>query len=91
MFPCFVLVIELFITYIILIRPLKVVLLKENIDVFYMVLCTLVIHMHVPKYLWSDTIFYACHLINRVSSILHSKTPFSFFLLQPCFPFYLDI
>ena len=38
--------------------------------------------MHVPKAFWTDAIFYACHLINRMSSsMLHDKI--LFFCLYP--------
>jgi len=39
---------------------------------------TIMIHMHVLKYLWVDAVLSACHLINKMpSSVLHSKIPFS--------------
>ena len=48
---------------------------------------TIKIHMSVPKYLWSDVVLTACHLINRTSSsvlkkisifcLFPNKTPFS--------------
>jgi len=39
----------------------------------------IIIHMSVPKYLWSDAVLSACHLINRMpSSVLDKKI--SFFL-----------
>jgi len=39
---------------------------------------TIMIHMSVPKYLWSDVVLSACHLINRIpSSVLNKKSPFS--------------
>jgi len=39
---------------------------------------TMMIHIHVPKYLWVDAVLSAYHLINRMpSSILHGKIPFS--------------
>ena len=39
---------------------------------------TIMFHMHVPKYLWSETVLSACHLINKMlSSVLGGKTPFS--------------
>ena len=39
---------------------------------------TMMIHMHVPKYLWADVVLSACHLINRMpSSVLHGKISFS--------------
>ena len=38
----------------------------------------MMIHMHVPKYLWVDAVLCACHLINRMpSSVLHDKISFS--------------
>ena len=38
----------------------------------------MMIHMHVPKYLWANAVLSACHLINRMPSlVLHSKIPFS--------------
>ena len=37
------------------------------------------IHMSVPKYLWSDNVLSACHLINRMlSSVLDGKIHFSY-------------
>jgi len=40
---------------------------------------TLMIHMSVPKYLWSDVVLSACYLINRMhSSVLDKKSPFPF-------------
>ncbi|KAG6422620.1 hypothetical protein SASPL_119199 [Salvia splendens] len=39
---------------------------------------TLISHMHVPKYLWSDAVLTACFLINMMpSSVLHGDIPFS--------------
>jgi len=39
---------------------------------------TIMFHMHVLKYLWSETVLSACHLINKMpSSILGEKIPFS--------------
>ena len=38
-------------------------LLNENIHILDLARI-LVIHMHVPKYLWSDAVLSACHLIN---------------------------
>ncbi|KAG6387188.1 hypothetical protein SASPL_152374 [Salvia splendens] len=39
---------------------------------------TLMFHMHVPKYLWSDVVLTACFLINKMpSSVLHGDIPFS--------------
>ena len=39
---------------------------------------TLMIHMSVPKYLWSDAVLSACYLINRMPSyVLDKKSPFS--------------
>jgi len=35
------------------------------------------IHMHVPKYLWSDAMLSTCYLINKISSLLHGKVSFS--------------
>ena len=38
----------------------------------------MMIHMHVPKYLWADAVLSVCHLINRMpSSVLHGKISFS--------------
>ena len=35
---------------------------------------TMMIHMHVLKYLWVDAVLSACHLINRMpSSVFHEK------------------
>ena len=40
---------------------------------------TLMSHMHVPKYIWSDVVLTACFLINRMpSSVLHGDTSFSY-------------
>jgi len=40
---------------------------------------TLMIHMSVPKYLWSDAVLSACYLINRMfSSVLDERSPFSY-------------
>ncbi|KAG6385467.1 hypothetical protein SASPL_154302 [Salvia splendens] len=48
---------------------------------------TLMSHMHVPKYLWSDAVLTACFLINRMpSSVLHRDIPFS--CLHPDKPLY---
>ncbi|KAG6431871.1 hypothetical protein SASPL_103441 [Salvia splendens] len=48
---------------------------------------TLMSHMHVPKYLWSDAVLTACFLINRMpSSVLHGDIPFS--CLHPDKPLY---
>jgi len=39
---------------------------------------TMMIHMHVLKYLWADAVLSACHLINRMPSlVLHGKISFS--------------
>jgi len=39
---------------------------------------TIMLHMSVLKYLWSDAMLSACHLINRMPSfILDKKSPFS--------------
>ena len=38
---------------------------------------TMMIHMHVPKYLWDDAVLSACHLINRMSSVFYGKILFS--------------
>ena len=51
----------------------------------------MMIHMHVPKYLWADAVLSAYHLINRMtSSVLHGKIHFlclypdnSIFLVPP--------
>ena len=37
---------------------------------------TIMIHMSVPKYLWSDVVLSACHLINRMSSFVLDKKIF---------------
>ena len=38
---------------------------------------TMMIHMHVLKYLWADAVLSACHLINRMPySVLHGKNSF---------------
>jgi len=34
---------------------------------------TIMIHMSVPKYLWSDTVLSACHLINRMPLLFSIK------------------
>ena len=48
---------------------------------------TLMSHMHVPKYLWSDVVLTACFLINRMSScVLHGDISFS--CLHPNKPLY---
>jgi len=40
---------------------------------------TMMIHMNVPKYLWSEAVLSAWHLINRMpSSVLNGKVSFSF-------------
>jgi hypothetical protein len=42
------------------------------------VACCLLIHMHVPKQLWSDVVLTACYLINRMSSsVLDGTSPHS--------------
>ena len=39
---------------------------------------TLMIHMSLPKYLWSDVVLSACYLINRMhSSVLNKRSLFS--------------
>lgn len=38
---------------------------------------TLIIHMHIPKYLRSNATIYAHHLINRMSSLLFGKSLFA--------------
>jgi len=62
----------------VLIHPNKMELPKENIDILD-VARTLMIHMSVPKYLWSDAVLSACYLINRMfSSVLDERSPFSY-------------
>ena len=40
---------------------------------------TIMIHMSVPKYLWSDTMLSACYLINKMpSSVLNKNSSFSY-------------
>lgn len=43
---------------------------------------TIIIQVHVSKYLWFDVILYACNLINRMPFyFLYVKTFFSLFIL----------
>ena len=51
-------------------------LLKENKYILD-VAKTLMIHMSVPKYLWSDVVLNACYLINMMHSVLNKSSPFS--------------
>jgi len=42
--------------------------------------------MHVPKYLWSNAVLSACHLLNRMhSSVLNGQVPFLVFILSKVF------
>jgi len=52
---------------------------SKHIDILH-VARTMMIHMHVLKYLWADAVLSACHLINRTpSSVLHGKIHFSLY------------
>jgi len=77
MCPPFVSKMKLFIRHLALIQPNKMELLNANRHILD-VAKTMLIHMSVPKYLWSDDVLSACHLINRMfSSVLDSKIHFS--------------
>ena len=49
--------------------------MKESYEILD-VAGTFLIHMHVPKTFWVDSIYCACHLINRMSYLLHDKILF---------------
>ena len=69
--------IELFIRPLILIYLKEMKLLKKHRYIMN-VARTLMIHMSVLKYLWSDDVLSTCYLINRMpSSVLNNKSPFS--------------
>jgi len=77
MYLSFVRRMRLFINTLVLTRPNRMVLLSTNTHILD-VARTMMIHMHVLKYLWADVVLSACHLINRIpSSFLHCKNPFS--------------
>lgn len=61
-FPFYVLIIELFIKYFVLTRPNNNVA-ESNRHISY-IACNLMIHIHIPRYLWFD-VMCAYHLINR--------------------------
>ena len=47
---------------------------------------TMMIHMNVPKYLWSDAVLSACHLFNRLpSSVLRKRFHSLVFILIEVF------
>ena len=58
-------------------NPTKWVAERKHRHILY-VAKTLMIHMSVPKYLWSDAVLSACYLINRISSILNIRSQFSY-------------
>jgi len=58
-------------------HPNRMVLLNVNRHILGAAR-TMMIHMHVSKFLWSDAMLSACYLINRMpSSIFNSTIPFS--------------
>ena len=68
---------KFFIRHIALIHPNKIELLNANIDIMD-VARIMMIHISVPKYLCSDVVLSAYHLINRMpSSVLDDKISFS--------------
>ena len=76
MYLFFVPKMRLFIRPLVLIHPNKMKLL--NTYKHSGVAKTVMIHMSVPKYLWSDAVLSARHLINMMPSfVLNKKSPFS--------------
>jgi len=71
MYLVFVQKIALFIRSLVLIHPNKMAERKHRhiLDVTR----TLMIHMSVSKYLWSDDLLSACYLINRIHSLFSIK------------------
>ena len=70
---------RLFIKLLTLTHPNRIVLLNANIDTILDIARTMMIHMHIVKYLWYDAMLSSCHLINRMpSSILNDQVLFSY-------------
>lgn len=75
----FVQIMELFVKHFVLTRPNKMMLQKKYTYIHILdVACTLVIHIHILRYLWYNAVLCAYYLINGMYFILHNKTPFSF-------------
>ena len=71
MYLFFVSKMGLFIRPLVLIHPNKIIERKHRYTLD--VARTIMIHMSVPKYLWSDTVLSACHLINRMPPVVLYK------------------